>query len=109
VTFIPAPLLFGLILLVASISLFVSGKFKPELYRDSDNVYSVIGVICAVLLMATPELGIPMLLQQMLLIGVVSTLMWQNLQNREQETKRRVIRDVILILRSDRVINIALS
>jgi hypothetical protein len=77
-------LLFGIILLVASIGLFFWGRLKPELARDSDNVYSVIGIICSVILFTSAfDLSLILGFQQLLLIGAVIALMWENIQKRE--------------------------
>ncbi|NJM46768.1 MAG: hypothetical protein HC860_11945 [Alkalinema sp. RU_4_3] len=77
-------LLFGIILLVASIGLFFWGRLKPELARDSDNVYSIIGIICSVILFTSAfDLSLILGFQQLLLIGSVIALMWENLQKRE--------------------------
>jgi hypothetical protein len=84
---IPAPLLFGLILVVASLSLFLTSKFKPELHQDSDNIYAVIGVICGLLLLTQLDLGIGMAFQQMLMIGTMITLMWQYIQVRAENRR----------------------
>jgi Ycf66 protein N-terminus len=76
-------LLFGIILLVASIGLFFWGRLKPELARDSDNVYSVIGIICSVILFTSAfDLSLILGFQQLLLIGSVIVLMWENIQKR---------------------------
>ncbi len=76
-------LLFGIILLMAAISLFFWGRLKPELARDSDNVYSIIGIICAVILFTSAfDLNLIMGFQQLLLIGSVIVLMWENIQKR---------------------------
>ncbi len=84
---IPAPLLFGLILVVASAGLFLTSKFKPELHQESDNIYAIIGFVCGLLLLTQLDLGIGMAFQQMLMIGSVVTLMWQYMQVRA-ENKR---------------------
>jgi Ycf66 protein N-terminus len=42
--FTPAVVLFGMILIVASLGLFLTSKFKPELHQESDNIYAGIGV-----------------------------------------------------------------
>jgi hypothetical protein len=77
-------LLFGIILLVASIGLFFWGRLKPELARDSDNVYSVIGIICSVILFTSAfDLSLILGFQQLLLIGAVIALMWENIQKRD--------------------------
>lgn len=84
---IPAPLLFGLILVVASAGLFLTSKFKPEFHQESDNIYAIIGFVCGLLLLTQLDLGIGMAFQQMLMIGSVITLMWQHMQVRA-ENKR---------------------
>jgi Ycf66 protein N-terminus len=76
-------LLFGIILLVASIGLFFWGRLKPELARDADNVYSVIGIICSVILFTSAfDLSLILGFQQLLLIGSVIALMWENIRVR---------------------------
>lgn len=76
-------LLFGIILLVASIGLFFWGRLKPELARDSDNIYSVIGIICSIILFTSAfDLSLILGFQQLLLIGSVIVLMWENIQKR---------------------------
>jgi hypothetical protein len=77
-------LLFGIILLIASIGLFFWGRLKPELARESDNVYSIIGIICAVILFISSfELNLIQSFQQLLMIGSVIALMWENIQKRD--------------------------
>ncbi len=76
-------LLFGIILLIASIGLFFWGRLKPELARDSDNVYSVIGIICSIILFTSAfDLSLILGFQQLLLIGAVISLMWENMRQR---------------------------
>ncbi len=74
---IPAALLFGLVLIIASLSLFLTSKFKPNLYEESDNIYVVIGIVCGLLLLISLDLGAAMAFQQMLMIGVMITMMWR--------------------------------
>ncbi|NJR68465.1 MAG: hypothetical protein HC771_07180 [Synechococcales cyanobacterium CRU_2_2] len=77
-------LLFGLILLVAAIGLFIFGRLKPELQRDSDSVYAIIGVICALILFGSAfDLSLGMSFQQLLMIGSLIALMWENIQARQ--------------------------
>ncbi len=83
-------LLFGIILLVASIGLFFWGRLKPELARDSDNVYSVIGIICSLILFTEAfTLSLGMGFQQLLLVGSVILLMWENIQKRTPNDAKR--------------------
>jgi hypothetical protein len=83
----PAGLLFGLVLILASIALFLTSKFKPDLYQESDNIYAVIGIICGLLLLINFNLDPAMAFQQLLMIGSLITTMWQFLQVRA-ENKR---------------------
>jgi Ycf66 protein N-terminus len=84
VNFNTPALLFGLILLVASISLFIFGRLKPELQRDSDSLYAIVGVVCALILFGSAfDLSLGMSFQQLLMIGALIALMWQNIQARQ--------------------------
>ena len=84
---IPSALLFGLVLILASLSLFLTSKFKPELYQESDSIYVIIGIICGLLLLISLDLGAAMVFQQLLMIGSLITIMWQFIQVRA-ENKR---------------------
>jgi Ycf66 protein N-terminus len=84
VNFNTPALLFGLILLVASISLFIFGRLKPEIQRDSDSVYAIVGVVCALILFGSAfDLSLGMSFQQLLMIGALIALMWENIQARQ--------------------------
>ncbi len=85
--FTPAVVIFGMILIMASIGLFFTSKFKPELYQESDNIYAGIGFVCGLILVFSLDLGAAMIFQQMLMIGALVTVMWQFLQVRA-ENKR---------------------
>jgi Ycf66 protein N-terminus len=84
---IPAALLFGLILILASLGLFLTSKIKPDLYQESDNIYAVIGIVCGLLLLISLDLGAAMAFQQLLMIGALISIMWQFMQVRA-ENKR---------------------
>jgi Ycf66 protein N-terminus len=83
----PAPILFGLILILAALGLFLTSKFKPDLYQESDNVYAVIGIVCGLLLIISLDLSFVMSFQQLLMIGSLISITWQFLQVRA-ENKR---------------------
>jgi Ycf66 protein N-terminus len=90
VNFIPASVLLGIVLLGASVSLFLMGKFKPQLYRDSDNAYALLGIICSVILIAQfGALGFGMSFQQLIMIGALLVLMWENIQMRANNPVKR--------------------
>jgi hypothetical protein len=90
---IPASLLFGLVLIIASISLFLTSKLKPNLYEDSDNIYAIVGIVCGLLLMITFDLGAAMAFQQLLLLSATITLMWRfiNLRAENKQLKNRQV------------------
>jgi Ycf66 protein N-terminus len=87
VNFNTPALLFGLILLVASIALFVFGRLKPEIQRDSDSVYAIVGVVCALILFGSAfDLSLGMSFQQLLMIGALIALMWENIRARQPKS-----------------------
>lgn len=90
---IPAALLFGLVLIIASLSLFVTSKLKPNLSEDSDNIYAIVGIICGLLLMVSLDLGAAMAFQQLLLLSATISLMWRfiNLRAENKQLKNRQV------------------
>jgi hypothetical protein len=90
---IPAALLFGLVLIIASLSLFVTSKLKPNLYEDSDNIYVIVGTVCGLLLMVSLDLGAAMAFQQLLLLSATISLMWRfiNLRAENKQLKNRQV------------------
>jgi hypothetical protein len=90
---ISAALLFGLVLFIASLSIFIIGKLKPDLYEDSDNIYAIVGCVCGVLLMVSFDLSAAMAFQQLLLLSATITLMWRfiNLRAENKQLKNRQV------------------
>ncbi len=90
---IPAALLFGLVLIIASLSLFVTSKLKPNLSEDSDNIYVIVGIVCGLLLMVSLDLGAAMAFQQLLLLSATISLMWRfiNLRAENKQLKNRQV------------------
>lgn len=84
---ISAALLLGIVLMLASLSLFLTSKFKPDLHQESDNIYAIVGFFCGLLLLISVDLGVAMAFQQLLMIGALITIMWQFIQVRA-ENKR---------------------
>lgn len=87
----PASVLFSLVLIIASLALFIVSKLKPNLYEESDNIYVVVGIVCGLLLLGSLELGAAMAFQQLLLISATITLMWRfiNLRAENKQLKNR--------------------
>jgi Ycf66 protein N-terminus len=88
---ISAASLFGLVLVIASLSLFVTSRLKPNLYEDSDNIYVIAGVVCGLILMVNIDLNPAMSFQQLLLLPATITLMWRfiNLRAENKQLKNR--------------------
>jgi hypothetical protein len=79
----PLSLVIGLILITGGLTLFFLGNFKPEIKRDSDNVYAVLGIIAGILGVISFNKDIVPSIEQMLLSGMCIFLMWENIQKRE--------------------------
>ncbi|APB34339.1 hypothetical protein GlitD10_2013 [Gloeomargarita lithophora Alchichica-D10] len=77
---IPAPIFLGIILILGSLVLFFLGRLRPALRRDSDVVYAVIGLLSGLILLANfGNLGFGLVFQQVLMIGALVALTWENL------------------------------
>jgi len=77
---IPAPIFLGIILILGSLILFFLGRLRPSLRRDSDVVYAVIGLLSGLILLANfGNLGFGLVFQQVLMIGALVALTWENL------------------------------
>jgi hypothetical protein len=89
--FFPASTLLGLVLIVASMSLFILSKVKPNLFEESDYIYVAVGVICAIFLLASTDLSAAMAMQQFLLLPATISLMWQfvKLRSENKQLKNR--------------------
>lgn len=89
----PAALLFGLILLTGGLGLLLMGRFKPDLKRDSDNIYAAIGILCGLIsIIEFQKIDVGMSLYMMLMTGSAFVLMWDNIRKRsaagDMPTKR---------------------
>lgn len=89
--FFPASTLLGLVLIVASMSWFIVGKVKPNLFEESDYIYVAVGVVCAIFLLASTDLSAAMAMQQFLLLPATISLMWQfvRLRTENKQIKNR--------------------
>lgn len=79
----PLSLVIGLILISGGLCLFFLGNFKPEIKRDSDNVYAILGIIAGILGVISFNKDIVPSIEQLLLAGMCIFLMWENIQKRE--------------------------
>jgi hypothetical protein len=72
----------GLILIIGGLTLFFLGNIKPDIKRDSDNIYAVVAILAGVFSVINFTKGFVESLEQLLLVGSLVTLMWQNIQSR---------------------------
>ncbi|NJN49514.1 MAG: hypothetical protein HC805_06780 [Alkalinema sp. RL_2_19] len=78
----PLSLVIGLILISGGLVLFFLGNFRPDLKRDSDNIYGVLGILAGILGVVSFNKDIVPSIEQLLLAGMCIFLMWENIQNR---------------------------
>lgn len=78
----PVPLIVGVILIVGAIALFFLDKIKPGYGRDSDNIYAFLGLLAGVILLAHLGMEFTLSLQQMIVTGMLVSLMIENIQSR---------------------------
>ncbi|MCS6783184.1 MAG: Ycf66 family protein [Gloeomargarita sp. SKYBB_i_bin120] len=76
----PAPVFLGIVLIVGGVFLFFLGRLRPALRRDSDIVYALIALISGLILIIDFNLlNFGLIFQQVLLIGALIALTWENL------------------------------
>lgn len=90
----PVPLLVGLILIVGAIGLFFLDKLKPGYERSTDKVYAVLILLAGILLLVDLNMDLPHSLQQVLLVGMLTTLFVNDLTKRESNRNRPTDRTV---------------
>lgn len=78
----PVPLMLGIVLIVGAIALFFLDKIKPGYERDSDKVYAVLGLLSGIFLLAHLTMELVPAFQQIMMVGMVITLMVQNIRAR---------------------------
>ncbi|MBE9032699.1 hypothetical protein IQ266_23460, partial [filamentous cyanobacterium LEGE 11480] len=78
----PLSLVIGLILISGGLVLFFLGNFRPDLKRDSDSIYGVLGILAGILGVVSFNKDIVPSIEQLLLAGMCIFLMWENIQNR---------------------------
>ncbi|MEN9218672.1 MAG: Ycf66 family protein [Gloeomargarita sp. DG_2_bins_126] len=76
----PAPVFLGIVLIVGGVFLFFLGRLRPALRRDSDIVYAIIALISGLILVVDfSALNFGLIFQQVLLVGALIALTWENL------------------------------
>lgn len=83
----PVPLLIGIILILGALALFFLEKFRPGYERDSDKVYAVLLLISGLFLLAHLDMELLASFQQLLMAGMLTTLLIESIRNRLPRTE----------------------
>ncbi len=91
----PVPLLVGLILILGAVGLFFLDKYKPGYARSSDKVYSILLLLSGIFLLAHLNMELLASFQQVMLVGMLTTLIINDITKREsnRNTTRSIDRD----------------
>lgn len=84
----PVPLMLGIILILCAVALFFLDKFRPGYERDADKIYAVLSLISGVFLLAHLTMDIIPAFQQLLMVGMVLTLLYRDIQSRTPRDSR---------------------
>jgi len=78
----PVPLLLGIFLVLSSVILFFLENLKPGYGRDSDKIFAVLFLLSGVFLLSDLQMNLLHSFQQMIMVGMLVTLMIQAIQGR---------------------------
>lgn len=78
----PVPLLLGIFLIVGAVLLFFLDKVRPGYQRDSDKVYAVLFLLSGIFLLGQLTMELIPSFQQILMVGMLTSLMIQNVTSR---------------------------
>ncbi|NJL46059.1 MAG: hypothetical protein HC922_10840, partial [Leptolyngbyaceae cyanobacterium SM2_3_12] len=78
----PVPLLLGIFLVLSAVALFFLDKLKPGYGRDSDKIYAILFLLSGVFLLGSLTMELIPSFQQMLMVGMLISLMIQNINAR---------------------------
>ncbi|MEM6252092.1 MAG: Ycf66 family protein [Cyanobacteria bacterium P01_D01_bin.156] len=90
----PVPLLVGLILILGAVGLFFLDKLKPGYERSSDKVYSILLLLSGIFLLAHLNMELLASFQQVMLVGMLTTLIINDISKRDSSRARPAERDV---------------
>lgn len=79
----PVPLLLGIFLVLSAVALFFLERFRPGYGRDADRVYAVLMLISGVFLLGHLTMELIPSFQQMIMVGMLTALLIQNINARE--------------------------
>ena len=89
----PVPLLVGLILILGAVGLFFLDKLKPGYERSSDKVYSILLLLSGIFLLAHLNMELLASFQQVMLVGMLTTLIINDISKRESNRIRSAERE----------------
>jgi hypothetical protein len=78
----PVPLLLGIFMVICSVALFFLDRLKPGYERDSDKVYAILFLVSGVFMLGNLTMDLIPSFQQMLMVGMLVSLMIQNIGSR---------------------------
>lgn len=78
----PVPLLLGIFLVLSSVLLFFLENLKPGYGRDADKVFAVLFLLSGVFLLSDLQMNLLHSFQQLIMVGMLVTLMIQTIQGR---------------------------
>lgn len=84
----PVPLLLGIFLVLGAVALFFLERFRPGYGRDADRVYAVLMLISGVFLLGHLTMELIPSFQQMIMVGMLTALLIQNINAREPHQGR---------------------
>jgi hypothetical protein len=84
----PVPLLLGIFMVICAVALFFLDRLKPGYERDIDKVYAILFLISGVFLLGNLTMDIIPSFQQMLMVGMLVSLMIQNINARSPNAVR---------------------
>ena len=89
----PVPLLVGLILILGAVGLFFLDKLKPGYERSSDKVYSILLLLSGIFLLAHLNMELLASFQQVMLVGMLTTLIINDISKRDSNRNRPAERE----------------
>ncbi len=78
----PVPLLLGIFMVICAVALFFLDRLKPGYERDTDKVYAILFLVSGVFLLGNLTMDLIPSFQQMLMVGMLVSLMIQNINSR---------------------------
>ncbi|HIK43396.1 MAG TPA: hypothetical protein IGR64_00760 [Leptolyngbyaceae cyanobacterium M65_K2018_010] len=78
----PVPLLLGIFLVLSAVALFFLDRLKPGYGRDADKVYAILFLISGIFLLGNLTMELIPSFQQMIMVGMLISLMIQNVNAR---------------------------